>query len=142
MSATLPPTQSKRGRSGRLLAVALVGLGVLLVALVLGRRFLPFDWPWAGAAVPPPVGALDLGDPAVRLAEGRRLNVWWDALSPRARAQSVRTGDTSNIHPADYAGPDACKGCHATNYQAWERHPHRWMNALAGEATVTGDFSG
>jgi predicted CXXCH cytochrome family protein len=141
MSATLPQTEAKRGRSGCLVAAALVGAGLVAV-VVFGRRLLPFDWPWADRPAPPAVATLDFGEPPLQLAEGGRLTVWWDTLSPRARAASVRTGDESNIHPADYAGPDTCKGCHATNYQAWERHPHRWMNALAGEATVTGDFSG
>ena len=48
----------------------------------------------------------------------------------------------SNISRADYAGAESCRGCHGENYSKWENHAHRWMNVLADERSVKGDFSG
>jgi hypothetical protein len=70
------------------------------------------------------------------------LTVWWDTLPPSVQLHSVVSGAPSNIHPADYVGPEVCKDCHPRNYESWSKHSHRWMNALASEATVRGDFSG
>jgi hypothetical protein len=141
MSATLPQAEAQRGRSRRLLIAALaVACGLLAIFLV--RRHLPFSILGTEPASPPPLPVLDLGEPARQLAVGRHLTVWWDNLPPELRARARPTGTESNIAPADYVGPEACKGCHAANYQFWAKHPHRWMNALASEATVLGDFSG
>ncbi len=141
MSVHVPPPEAKRGRPARLLAAGLVG-AALLLALLVGKRLVPAGWFGSGAETPPAVSALDFGDAARQLASGRRLTVWWDSLPPRLRANTLTTGPESNIHPADYVGPEACKQCHAANYESWSHHPHRWMNALAGEGTVKGDFSG
>jgi predicted CXXCH cytochrome family protein len=70
------------------------------------------------------------------------LTVWWDALQAEGRPRSSPGEKESNIHPADYVGPAACKECHSTNYQAWSTHPHRFMNMPASAQTVRGDFSG
>jgi predicted CXXCH cytochrome family protein len=116
-------------------------------------------WPWALAGVglativalgwfldrvhrPPPPPPVPGADPLRPLVAVKRLTVWWDAVPPRVQAHAVRSGEDSNIRPADYAGPDACQKCHARNYRLWSEHPHRWMNALATPATVHGDFSG
>jgi predicted CXXCH cytochrome family protein len=69
------------------------------------------------------------------------LTAWWEVPSPVAVRFAPRGGD-SNIHPADYTGPSTCKECHPRNYESWSNHSHRWMNALANEGTVKGDFSG
>ena len=50
--------------------------------------------------------------------------------------------ELSNIRPSDYAGKDSCRECHAENFASWSDHSHRWMNALADEESVKGDFSG
>jgi predicted CXXCH cytochrome family protein len=79
----------------------------------------------------------------VALASGKHLTLWWDTLPDDIRSRSyAAAADESNIHPADYKGPDACRQCHSKNYEAWSTHPHRWMNALATTETVRGDFSG
>ncbi len=67
---------------------------------------------------------------------------WWDQAPAEVREESVPPGPFSNIRLADYAGPEACRPCHADKYEAWSRHSHRWMNAEAGPETVKGDFSG
>ncbi len=77
-----------------------------------------------------------------QLAGGRHLTVWWDLRPDEIGRQVVRSGQESNVRPADYVGPETCKECHKKNYAAWSRHPHRWMNALADQGTVLGDFSG
>jgi predicted CXXCH cytochrome family protein len=68
------------------------------------------------------------------------LAVWWDGSPPGTTTVRLVHPD-SNIHPADYAGPESCRDCHKKNYQGWSQHPHRWMNALARPQTVKGDFS-
>ncbi|MCA9074760.1 MAG: ammonia-forming cytochrome c nitrite reductase subunit c552 [Planctomycetaceae bacterium] len=72
-----------------------------------------------------------------------RINVWWDDIPERVHAQTHQVSHiSSNIHPGDYAGPEACRKCHLKNYDSWSHHPHHWMNAVADESTVVGDFSG
>lgn len=73
--------------------------------------------------------------------EAGRLSVWWNGLPAEVRQTSIETG-ASNIHAGDYAGHESCRECHREKYAAWSRHSHRWMNALANESTVKGDFSG
>ena len=68
-----------------------------------------------------------------------QLTLWWDA-PPEKLKQETLTSVDSNIHPNDYAGPETCKKCHPKNHADWSEHPHRWMNALADEASVKGDF--
>lgn len=70
------------------------------------------------------------------------LVVWWNGIPEEIHDKAFQTESTSNIHPSDYAGPDACKKCHAQNYETWSKHPHHWMNTRASKATVKGDFSG
>lgn len=72
-----------------------------------------------------------------------KLTAWWDRESLPGNATTQLTGLTSsNIHPDDYVGADACKKCHRKNHEDWSQHSHRWMNAMANESTVKGDFSG
>lgn len=66
----------------------------------------------------------------------------WDGLTEQQRESGVLAAIQSNIRKEDYAGPGACKECHEKNYEKWSRHPHRWMNALATDDIVKGDFSG
>ena len=113
-----------------LFAAVLVG-GCVAVALVLTA---PDDRPRPGQGRKAPA--------ARRLTSEGRLTLWWDGLPADLRDHLVRTGEQSNVHPRDYAGPDSCKRCHKDKYESWSRHPHRWMNALADETTVKGDFSG
>ncbi len=71
------------------------------------------------------------------------ITVWWDEIPDLLRTTAGKPQNaSSNIHPGDYAGPDACRECHKKNYDSWSHHPHRWMNALADTSTVVGDFSG
>lgn len=67
---------------------------------------------------------------------------WWDGVPVQVRAGATETGPGSNIHSGDYVGPEACRKCHKKNYEDWSRHPHRWMNAMATQDNVVGDFSG
>ncbi|RMF43512.1 MAG: hypothetical protein D6753_04925 [Planctomycetota bacterium] len=71
------------------------------------------------------------------------LTMVWDRIKPdvRAMVQPISPHD-SNIAPPDYRGPDSCQQCHEEKYDHWSGHSHRWMNALANEQTVAGDFSG
>jgi len=72
----------------------------------------------------------------------RDFTLWLDSMPETVRAARQPTGDASNIHPADYIGPDACRECHKQQYESWSHHAHRWMNARADTTTVKGDFSG
>jgi predicted CXXCH cytochrome family protein len=111
---------------------------LLLVGLVAGCVALAIWLTNDSHAVKPP-RAKPLASPR-EMATGR-LTVWWDAL-PATVKERTRSSTESNIHPADYIGPQACKECHPKNHDAWSTHPHRWMNALASDATIKGDFSG
>lgn len=68
--------------------------------------------------------------------------LWWDDVPETLRRASLGPGPLSNIRFQDYVGPDACRDCHSARYQSWSKHSHRWMNAIASETTVKGDFSG
>lgn len=67
--------------------------------------------------------------------------VHWQPSS-EFEANVTQTADFSNIMREDYVGPDACQKCHKQQHAEWSDHPHRWMNALATEEIVKGDFSG
>ncbi|QEG43590.1 multiheme c-type cytochrome [Roseimaritima ulvae] len=71
-----------------------------------------------------------------------KLLFWWDKMPAGVEQVSFETGPPSNIHPDNYVGYESCQQCHKQNYQDWSVHPHRWMNALADDQTVKGDFSG
>ena len=72
----------------------------------------------------------------------RKINFWWDDIPAAATAGSVDTGELSNVHRKDYAGAESCRNCHRSKYDDWAVHPHRWMNALATNNALLGDFSG
>ena len=72
-----------------------------------------------------------------------RVMLWWESIPLEVRNRSLPQDDiSSNIHRDDYVGPEACRECHRQNYDKWSQHPHRWMNAVATEERVRGDFSG
>lgn len=76
-----------------------------------------------------------------RHQEFGNYTLWWDDIPEQLRWAGSPTGPESNIHPQDYAGPEACKNCHQQQYGTWSKHPHRWMNALVKNATIRGDFN-
>ncbi len=67
---------------------------------------------------------------------------WWGAVPDGAKAGTVSTDEHSNVMREDYAGAESCRKCHPGNYEDWSDHSHRWMNAIANDETVQGDFSG
>jgi hypothetical protein len=75
-----------------------------------------------------------------RAEVNRQLTCWWDAVPTPVKFATETFGEQTNIHPGDYAGPESCRTCHAENYESWSKHTHRWMNTVASEATVMGDF--
>ncbi|MEC9093736.1 MAG: hypothetical protein VX438_13575, partial [Planctomycetota bacterium] len=79
-------------------------------------------------------------DPRV-FRRGDRLFFWWDPMPEQVTKVSFETGMQSNIHPDDYVGVVSCQKCHEQNFNDWAVHPHRWMNALAGEKTIKGSFT-
>ena len=48
---------------------------------------------------------------------------------------------TTNIHPGDYIGPDACGGCHPDEHARWSTSLHRRMNQQVSAEAVIGDFT-
>lgn len=68
-----------------------------------------------------------------------RLMVHWDT-PPEELPGVVKSEGISNIRREDYIGPDACRRCHKEQHASWSGHAHRWMNAMATEETVKGDF--
>ncbi len=77
-----------------------------------------------------------------RHQEFGNFTLWWDEIPLQLRMAGSPSGPDTNIHPKDYAGPDACKNCHQKQYSSWSNHPHRWMNALVENANMRGDFDG
>lgn len=80
-----------------------------------------------------------LNNPRVQIS-GNVYN-WWDSIPDEIQAGSVTSAGHDNISPGSYAGPESCQKCHRRNFDAWSKHPHRWMNAVASDDTVKGDFS-
>jgi len=77
------------------------------------------------------------------IGQGRLIGWWPKAPDQLGVAAPVTSSDSnSNMHPADYVGPDRCRKCHQRNHQDWSQHAHRLMNAVANQETVRGDFSG
>ena len=72
----------------------------------------------------------------------RDIRLWWDEIPLDIRTKSVNIFDDSNIRPADYAGAESCRKCHAGKHADWFEHSHRLMNAMATPENVRGDFSG
>lgn len=66
--------------------------------------------------------------------------VLWKNSLARAKLFAMDDLAFTNIRPQDYVGPEACKECHKNKYDSWSKHPHRWMNAIATDKTVKGDF--
>ncbi len=136
----IPPSQQPgRRRIGRAFVASAVPLGVVALGFAFFQGVLGPN-PSPRNPLAPPSLARSGSLPPLQLAAGRHLSVWWDELP--ADVLSSPSAGKSNIHPADYIGPEACKTCHAKNYNAWSVHPHRWMNALADAGTIKGDYSG
>ena len=70
-----------------------------------------------------------------------RILTWWDPVDPQQLPAKPTFRQFENIHRDNYSGPQACQQCHPQQHAAWSDHSHRWMNAMANEATVLGDFS-
>jgi predicted CXXCH cytochrome family protein len=134
-----PSPQPRRRWLLASLAVIAGGVTVAL-AVTMGRAFFHADPARTEAKthVPP----RDPRQPPIALASSKRLHVWWDNVPAGVRDRSLPPAKDSNIHPADYVGPESCRACHQRNYDTWSSHPHRWMNALASDQSVRGDFSG
>jgi predicted CXXCH cytochrome family protein len=49
---------------------------------------------------------------------------------------------TSNVLRADYAGSEACAGCHAEIYEAWKRAPMHRMTRDLASTEITAPFDG
>src|SRR5947209_3515760 len=104
------PCERRVGR--RFLLMAGLALAIVTLALVLlySTGFLAWDLPPKGPLVRPDRDAQRPQKP-VTLAQGKLLTVWWDALPDSIRSRSKPADDESNIHPADYTGPAACRPC-------------------------------
>ena len=86
--------------------------------------------------------SLSLDSVAGRFMSWGGLVAWWDPITEDVRNRTIGVTDHDNISPESFAGPESCRECHEKNYTLWSEHPHRWMNALADEESVRGDFSG
>jgi predicted CXXCH cytochrome family protein len=65
-----------------------------------------------------------------------------EAPSPSAPSAPSPPVVHSNILRADYAGSQACAGCHADIYAPWEASPMRRMTRLAAETAIQAPFDG
>ncbi len=64
-----------------------------------------------------------------------------EARAPIARAQPGEA-TPSNVLRQDYAGSEACKGCHAAEYASWIASPMHNMTRHAGGAKLHAPFDG
>lgn len=115
--------------------------GVLVVVLLGGGfyyAFAPLIWRWRRPKLPMVSAMTD--NPRL-LVQGEHLTLWWDSMPSAIHEKSLPSGEGSNIHPADYIGPESCKRCHPGNHELWLHHAHRRMNARADSDNVMGDFS-
>ncbi len=124
-----------------------------IAALLVGALAYIF-WPMSPDALSQSVESSTAGSPAD--APGRSylfeseefrkgpLQFWWGNMPGglQVTATNLPAAANSNVRREDYIGPESCRKCHESNYEGWSRHPHRWMNALADDQTVVGDFSG
>ncbi len=62
----------------------------------------------------------------------------WQILLPTADPDSSASPVTE---PATYVGAPVCKGCHATEYAAWQGSHHALAMQVASETSVLGDFA-
>ena len=126
---------------------ALIVIGLGLVVFISKFEFAPTETiqqsPRSDGGEPRRLVFFNRSQPAKSPLDLPHINVWWDEMPASLR---IATGKpdraSSNIHPGDYVGPEACRKCHQKNYDGWSHHPHCWMNALANPSTVVGDFSG
>ncbi len=80
--------------------------------------------------------------PQARYVTSGKLTMVWEPIKPEILQRVSPTSTISNLTRSDYAGAEACQKCHRENFADWANHPHRWMNAIASDQTVRGDFSG
>ncbi len=109
------------------IVVAALVAGILVAAYVIGKDVM--HRAQSGPANPH----------VMRLGQ---LSLWWDEMPTSLKQASLDTGTHNNIERSSYVGPESCRKCHPENYNAWSKNSHRWMNALADESTVKGDFGG
>ena len=137
------PKRPKPEEKGRL-----VHLGILVVLFgILGTLIYVYynQRKMQVSAIGGPVAILSNDAPGE--AEGRlykfdRFGFLWGKVPKRTYEFAKDTGAYSNIEPEDYLGSEKCATCHKENYEAWSKHPHRFMNAKATSDRVMGDFSG
>ncbi len=130
-----------------------LAIGLIIViglALVVILRTFEFEPPErsrsvqrSGDSEPRRLEFFNQSPPAKAQPHRPQINVWWDDVPTPLQVTTGRPNHaSSNIHPGDYIGPEACRKCHQKNYDSWSHHPHHWMNASANASTVVGDFSG
>jgi len=105
--------------------------------------------PVAPAITPdsPPAAVAELAGDAPRVfsltgGANAKGKLWWNGVPEAMRRHAVEPSESSNIARKDYAGAESCRECHPGNYESWSHHSHRWMNAMATDEIVMGDFSG
>lgn len=79
-------------------------------------------------------------EPETRYFTSGNLTLVWDKIKPEIASQVQPISIRSNIQHSDLAGAQSCQNCHKENYSHWFEHSHHWMNALATESTILGDF--
>ncbi|MCA9078760.1 MAG: hypothetical protein KDA93_27295 [Planctomycetaceae bacterium] len=122
--------------------ILLTVIGGAVFAFYTYSNSLPDQQPQRGGATRSTPVDRSVATRDARRQEFGNFSLWWDGIPEFFHQNRVDTGQASNIAPEDYTGAESCKKCHEKNYNLWSNHAHRWMNALADESTVKGDFSG
>src|SRR5438105_3911947 len=101
-------SNEKRGPSPRRFIALLLVAGVLILSVAFAGyspRRPQAELPSEASMTPaPPFSGLQQARPLNSLDH---LTVWWENAAPGLEQRLIPTGDKSNIHPTDYAGPDS-----------------------------------
>ncbi|MEQ8790258.1 MAG: cytochrome c3 family protein [Pirellulaceae bacterium] len=118
------------------LAPPVIGVLLLLLTPLGVALYRTWSLPEVVGPKPGPADQWRYATPSVTLRWGQPT-----AANSEKQLHPLSSGE-SNIARDDYSGPESCRKCHPKNHEQWSQHPHRWMNALAEETTVKGDFTG
>ena len=135
---------SGRLRILRIGVLATIVLGFVVIAFLTAPKKSTVNSSTGNSTASSPT-ASPLNGPAAAIPQFRHQSfgdytLWWDPIPEQLRQVASTKTTTTNIHPHDYSGPDACKSCHKKQYESWSTHPHRWMNSLVENTTIRGNF--
>lgn len=77
----------------------------------------------------------------VLLVAAGSVALYWEHASASQHERLAEAKRPIAVHAGGYVSSQACRSCHARQYQSWFASYHRRMTQLASPETVLGDFS-